>query len=124
MIAADLAYALDPVLLARRSGLEPDPWQTNFLRSQARQTIMLCSRQCGKSTVASRKAIHRALYEPGAPILCLSPSKRQSGELFKKISAGLRRLGPRAVRLVEENKQELSLANESRIICLPGNEMT
>src|SRR5947199_350893 len=34
-IAADLARALDPVLLAEQAGLVPDPWQAQVLRSTA-----------------------------------------------------------------------------------------
>jgi hypothetical protein len=33
MIASDLALALDPVLLARRVGMDPDPGQCDVLRS-------------------------------------------------------------------------------------------
>jgi len=44
MIGEDLATALDPVLLALRVGITPDPWQAALLRSHTRQAILLCSR--------------------------------------------------------------------------------
>ena len=40
-LAADLGTALDPVLLARRMGLEPDPWQAELLRSAATGVLVL-----------------------------------------------------------------------------------
>src|SRR5438045_3435420 len=65
-IAADLARALDPVLLAEQAGLVPDPWQAQVLRSTAARVLLLCSRQAGKSTITSILAVHSALYDPGA----------------------------------------------------------
>lgn len=120
----DLSLALDPVRMVRLLGREPDPWQAAFLRSRAKQSILLCSRQSGKSQSAADKAVHTAVYQPGSPILCLSPSQRQSGELFRKIRSGIRDLGKRAPRLVEESALALMLENESRVLCLPGKEET
>jgi hypothetical protein len=122
-IAADLALALDPVQLAERCGITPDAWQARLLRSQARQAILLCSRQSGKSTVAAVLAVHTALYEPGALVLLLSPSLRQSQELFRKslsIYAGVGRPVPAEV----ESRLSLELETSSRIVSLPGRETT
>src|ERR671932_1709093 len=83
-LALDLALALDPVLLARFAGIEADPWQRDVLRSTAPRMLLNCSRQSGKSTVVAILAVHTALYDPGALVLLLSPTLRQSGELFKK----------------------------------------
>ncbi len=43
----------DAVLMANRAGIVPDAWQSDLLRSDARQMILLCSRQSGKSTVSA-----------------------------------------------------------------------
>ena len=43
-IAADLALALDPVLLAGAAGLTPDPWQAAVLRSSATRTLLNVTR--------------------------------------------------------------------------------
>ena len=43
MIAGDIAHALDPVLLARDCGIEPDPWQAALLRERPRRSLLLCS---------------------------------------------------------------------------------
>jgi len=83
-MASDLAIACDPVRLAERAGLAPDPWQADVLHSSASRLLLNCSRQSGKSTVTSVLAVHTALYDPGALVLLLSPSLRQSQELFRK----------------------------------------
>ncbi len=123
-LAADLALALDPVLLARRAGVEPDPWQAALLRDDAREVVMLCSRQAGKSTVSSFLALHEAVYQPPALVLVLSPSLRQSQELFRKIKGAYGAMGPDAPAATEESALNLELANGSRIVCLPGKEAT
>lgn len=123
-LAADLALALDPVRLARRTGMEPDPWQAELLRSSAQQTILLCSRQAGKSTTTSVLALHEAQYHPPALVLLLSPSLRQSQELFRKVTEARAALGSEACPVTESSALRLELANGSRVVCLPGKEST
>jgi len=122
-IAADLATALDPVLLAQRAGITPDPWQAEVLRSHASRMLLNCSRQSGKSTTTGVLAVHTALYEPGALVLLLSPSLRQSQELFKKCLDTYRVAG-RPVPADAESALRLELANGSRIVSLPGTEVS
>jgi hypothetical protein len=84
LMADDISMALDPVLLARPCGIEPDPWQSKLLRDRPRRTLLLCSRQSGKSTVTALVGLWTAMYKPGL-ILLLSPSQRQSQELFQTL---------------------------------------
>lgn len=121
-LATDLAVALDPVRLARRAGLEPDPWQASLLRSRARETILLCSRQAGKSTVSALLAVDEALHRPPALVLLLAPALRQSQELFRKVKATLDAVGAAGVR--QASALSLELDNGSRIVSLPGSEAT
>ena len=123
MIAADLAHALDPVLLAHRAGVEPDPWQARALRSTAPRMLLNASRQSGKSTTVALMTVHTALYRPGSLCLMLSPTQRQSGELFRKAKGLYGALG-HAERPLEETALSLRLANGSRILSLPGKEET
>ena len=123
-LAEDLACSLDPVRLARRLGIEPDPWQVRVLRSTARQLHLNCSRQVGKSTITAILAAHTALYEPGAPVLILSPSLRQSSLLFAKFKATLRALGSDYNDLVSDNALSVRLGNGSEIHSLPGRAGT
>jgi len=115
--------ALDPVTLAIRAGLTPDPWQVEILESRAHQIIMLVSRQAGKSTISSIRALHRALYTPASLVLLLAPSYRQSKELFRKVKDAYNVL-PEAPRLVAESALEVEFTNGSRIVALPGKEAT
>lgn len=123
MIAADLAAALDPVHLSRRAGIEPDDWQADILRSTAPRLLLNCSRQAGKSTTTGTLAVHQAVYVPQSLVLMVSPSLRQSGELFRKALTCYRALG-RPVEAEAETLMRLELANGSRIISLPGSEDT
>jgi hypothetical protein len=123
MLANDLALALDPARVMEAAGLAPDPWQTKLLRSGAKNHLLLCTRQAGKSTTTAALAVWSAVYESPALILLLSPSLRQSQELFKKVMEFYRCIGsPVAAR--EESALRLELENGSRIIALPGSEAT
>jgi hypothetical protein len=73
----------DPSQLLSAAGLEPDPWQAELLRGQARRLLLLCARQAGKSLTAAALALKAALLQPPALVLLLSPTHRQSGELFR-----------------------------------------
>lgn len=120
----DLRWALDPVTFAVEAlSLRPDPWQTTVLRSSAKRLILNCSRQAGKSTIASVLALHQALFRPSSLVLLLSPSLRQSSELFRKVLDRLAAL-PDAPDRREDNRLSLTIANGSRIVSLPSSEAT
>jgi len=122
-MGSDLLRALDPVALAEEVGLPPDPWQERLLRSAASRVLLNCSRQAGKSTTAATLAVHTAVYQPESLVLLLSPSLRQSQELFKKsLSCFKRSLAPVAV--TTESALRLELDNGSRIVSLPGQQDT
>ena len=115
----------DAVLMAQRAGIQPDAWQSDLLRSDARQMILLCSRQSGKSTVSSILAIHEAVYQPNSLILLLSPSLRQSQELFRKLKDVYNALeSPSLPQTIEESALRIEFDNGSRILALPGKEAT
>jgi hypothetical protein len=118
-----LRAGLDPVALAQLAGIEPDPWQAAVLRSTSRRLLLNCSRQAGKSTVSSVLAVHTAVYTAAALVLLLSPSMRQSQELFRKCLAVYRAMG-KPVADTAQTTQALTLENGSRIVSLPGGEDT
>ncbi len=122
-LVADLGMALDPVRLSQQAGITPDPWQAEVLRSSAPRLLLNCSRQSGKSTTVATLGLHTALYDAGALVLLLSPSLRQSGELFRKCLDVYRILG-RPVPAESESALTLTLENGSRIVSLPGKEGT
>lgn len=122
-LATDLAAGLDPVVFARRAGIEPDGWQAEVLRSPSRRLLLNASRQSGKSTTTALVGLHTATYVPDALVLLLSPSLRQSAELFRKLvdlyTATGATVPPKA-----ESALRLELENGSRVISLPGTEAT
>ena len=123
MLADDLRVALDPSLVMVRAGLTPDRWQADLLRSRAQRSLLLCTRQAGKSTVTAALALHEALYRPPALVLLLSPSLRQSGELFRKVMGFYAHFSQEAPAEAE-SALRLDLKNGSRIVSLPGTEQT
>jgi len=120
----ELRYSLDPVRWAREAlGMELDPWQADAMNSEDRRISFLCSRQSGKSTIAALKALHRVIFYGPALVLLISPSLRQSSELFRKVLGYLNALHQRP-KLKEESKLSITLANGSRIVSLPSSEAT
>jgi hypothetical protein len=104
------------------AGLEPDPWQQELLRSTSDRILLLCSRQAGKSSTAAALALKVALLEAPALILLLSPTLRQSGELFRDKVLRLYHPWRRLMPPTRETALTLELANGSRIISLPESE--
>src|SRR5215218_3736835 len=92
-IATDFARALDPAMFARSAGYDLDTWQASVVRSAALRTLVNVHRQGGKDLTAAVEAVHVALYEADAPILLVSPSLRQSVELFRVCMAIYRATG-------------------------------
>ncbi len=114
----------DAVEFARvRLGFEPDERQAEVLRSEAKQGILNCTRQWGKSTVSAAKAVHRAFTRPKSLVLVASPSYRQSAEFVRKAAEMVAKLGIRP-RGDGDNDISLRFPNQSRIVGLPGVEGT
>ena len=124
MSLEDIAYKLSPALWAREAlGFEPDPWQASVLDSNAKKVMLCCSRQSGKSSVSAISALHQAVFMPGSLVLMVSPSLRQSSELFRKFLSYLELLPDMPVRN-ENTKLSIMLDNNSRVVSLPGSEGT
>ncbi len=122
-LSRNLELRLDPAALMRHAGMPPDPWQERLLRSKAPRVLLLCCRQSGKSTVTAALSLHEVLFRPESLVLLLSPSQRQSQELFRKVSDFRAKVGiPISVK--EESALRVEFENGSRIVALPGNEET
>lgn len=118
---AVLTYS-DPLFFARHTlQFQPDPWQEKVLQWSGDRLLLNCCRQSGKSTTTSVLALHQAVFFPKSLVLLVSPSLRQSGELFKKVKDFFALL-PVKPELVEDNRLSLQLANGSRIVSLPSKE--
>ena len=123
LMVTDIRRSLDPVQLMRDGGLTPDTWQADLLQSASKRILMLCSRQSGKTEVAITKAEHTALYKPGSLSLIVSPSQRQSGEVFRRLML-LHSTLSGVPNLVAESALRAEYANGSRVLALPGTERT
>src|SRR5262249_9448214 len=122
-LGQDFARALDPVLLARDCGIEPDATQAALLTSTSRKLLLCCTRQWGKSSMCALLALHELLYNAPALVIVVSPSMQQSTELFKKVHDFWQRL-PGAPEANQESLTRMELQNGSRVISLPGSERT
>jgi hypothetical protein len=85
--------------------------------------MWLWGRQTGKSTTDAVLALHQAVLYAGSLVLLLSASLRQSAELFRKVVEVFHRL-KHPIRRLDDSSSIMTLANGSRIICLPGSEST
>lgn len=114
-------HAVDRVAFAESLGLTLDDWQAALLRSSAPRHIVLASRQSGKSTVCALMALHQAVYRPNSTAVVVSPSLRQSIELFRRLTDLRRRL---PLTLEEDNRTSCTIAGGGRVVSLPGTERT
>ena len=125
--AAVRELVADPVHLMAEAGMQPDPWQRDLLTRSAEddfeRALLLCTRQGGKSTTTAALALRFALKRPGALVLLLSPSLRQSAELFLKLLLFYRAAGE-PVAASNVSALRLELVTGSRVIALPGTEKT
>ena len=113
----------NPLQLLTRANMTPDPWQAGVLQSFAERLLLLASRQAGKSSVAAALSLHTALVRPRSPVLLLSPSTRQSGELFRKVMDLFNALD-RPLSVVAESALRVEFSNGSRVLSLLGTEGT
>jgi len=113
----------DPVDFARQLGYDLDLWQQDVIKSDRARTLILASRQSGKSFVCALLGLWTVLNEPGSTILILSPSQRQSALLFTTILDLYKKLG-RPISASAERLLSLELSNGSKIYALPGTEST
>jgi hypothetical protein len=119
---ADRFWAHPEAILTEGLKATPDHWQADLLRHPKARTLLLCSRQSGKSTVAAALALREALLVPGSLVLLLSPTLRQSGELFRDKTLRLYNALKRPVPALRETQLTLELTNGSRVVSLPGEE--
>lgn len=122
-VADSEATATDAAGLMQAAGMEPDPWQRRTLAGPHSRTLQLVTRQGGKSTSAAAKALSTALTQPGSLSLLLSPSLRQSQELFEKVT-GLYFAAGEPVALDKLSALRARFVHGSRIVALPGTEKT
>lgn len=123
LITDDFIAGSSPVAFANSLGFTPDSWQEKVFNWNGKRLLMNCCRQSGKSTVSAILALHQAKYYEKSLILLVSPTFRQSSELFRKVTDLSDQLQVKP-RLIEDNKLSFQLENRSRIVSLPGSADT
>ena len=117
----ELAYYIDPVQWVRGAlEVEPEAWQTDFLRAPLGASIIaLTARQVGKTTTASWAIAHHMLFTPGGLSVIACPALRQSAEAVRQVRDILIKVG---AALSTNNVYALELKNGSRVLALPGSD--
>ncbi len=127
-LARRFAPPPSPLDIMRASGLEPDEWQARLLTERPSRALVRCARQVGKSTVAAAMSLDQALTVEKSLTLLVSPSQRQSSEVFGRVRELLTPLASQpqvaSTRPVSESILSLRLQNGSRILSLPSSETT
>jgi len=119
----EAACRVDAVAFARlKLGVTPDAWQARLMRG-ASDAVALCGRRVGKSQSAGWTAAHHVVEGEGRTALCISPTQRQSGELFRLAKAAIVRALP-GEAFPTDNRLSLELPNGSRLLSLPGDPGT
>src|SRR4051812_44891992 len=107
----------DPIAWAERiAELTLDPWQREVLLSAAPRLLLNATRQSGKSTAAALKAAWTVLQ--GGLAVVVSPSLRQSGFLFRKLT---RHLIASEAAFRRETMTEVELVSGGLAVSLPGD---
>jgi hypothetical protein len=85
--------------------------------------VALCGRRVGKSQSAGWTAAHHVVEGEARTALCISPTQRQSGELFRLAKAAIVKAMPEA-SFPTDNRLSIELPNGSRLLSLPGDSGT
>ena len=117
----EVAYLIDPALWVREVlGIEPLPWQQEFLRAPRGASILaLTGRQIGKTSVAAWAMASTALFMPGSLSVVACPAQRQSAEAVRRVREAVIKAGG---KLEADNVYGLELTNGSRVLALPGSD--
>jgi hypothetical protein len=117
-------YVMSAVELFAHAIGEPDDWQVDLLQSSARQAILNCARQAGKSSAISVLAVDAMMQQRNALVLVTSGSMRQSKELLRTIIQVHATLDTGARAVQPTSTVKLQLSNGSRAIALPSSATT
>jgi Terminase large subunit, T4likevirus-type, N-terminal len=117
----EIAYQIDPALwVTKVLGVEPTPWQAQFLRAPLGASILaLTARQVGKTTTAAWGIAHHMLFTPGGLSVIACPAQRQSAEAVRRVRDLLIKVG---AQFRTDNVYALELDNGSRVLALPGSD--
>ena len=99
-------------------------YQKNFLEDESNRTIFVTSRQAGKSTITSIKALRKAWCFDDQVILVVSRTSRQSKLLSNRMLQMVNKEPLIRSDIVKSNTEEIKFENGSVIYSLPGSPDT
>ena len=114
----------DPALFAETFfNFKPTQYQADLLRDESKRTVVVWSRQSGKTTTIALRAIWYALTHKKTLTLIIAPSLRQSMIMSDRITDFLTSLPTKYHKIFVKKLQRtnIQLNNGSRIIALPNN---
>jgi hypothetical protein len=109
-----------PYFARQKCAFTCDAYQSSLFYSATKRTILNCSRQVGKSTIAALKAVQAAYHRPKSTILVTSPTKQQSRELIRKI----RTFAYLSGSSLRGGKESVDFKNGSRVLAVAADEDT
>ncbi len=100
----------------------PHKYQADFLQKclEEKRIAALWSRQTGKSTAIAYYCTYKILTQPNYKIMIVSPTQRQSGELYEKMRSIITRSNVFSKFVTKSTQTEIQVANGSRVISLPS----
>jgi hypothetical protein len=114
-------FANDFGFFCEQVGKPRTAFQLEALRLEARHTVIVAPRQCGKSESLSLRALWGAFREPNQLVIVVSASEMAA----KRLLATIRDFCQHPLlksSIVDETMERLVLSNGSRILSMPASE--
>ena len=102
------------------AGIQLDAWQRDIIANSHKRKLLLCSRQTGKSEIAALAGAYKALFSAHASVAVISPTLRQSRNLFERIESAILNTDP-CPRIIRHTSTMIRLAHGGTVRALPGD---
>tara|TARA_Y100000310_G_scaffold227535_1_gene229810 strand:+ start:1327 stop:2940 length:1614 start_codon:yes stop_codon:yes gene_type:complete len=114
-------WAYKSLLNEKKESLILRSFQDKIINDKNQFIVVTAANQIGKTVTAAVKAIHHAIMIPNATVLIVSRSDRQAIKILDDIKWFMRNSNIKFDTVIGdiENRTELHLLNDSKIICFP-----
>ncbi len=100
-------------------GFNPFPYQEKLLRDPSKRICACMGRRSGKSSTIAAKAVHFAITRPKVRILIVSPTLRQSMEMFDTLANFVYTSPYLLSSIREKTRTRIIFTNGSKVEALP-----
>lgn len=115
------AWRLDPVLMMRDAGFDPDPHQIELLRHPARNIQVMWSRQGGKSQTLATLVLHQCCFDQGQVMIMAGEKQSQAGDIAINAFQMHERLSEIGeLPSCDKKDSDLYFGNKSRVRAVPS----